>query len=111
MNGSGDLGEMISKITENPEMMNTLKMMAGNMMAQNGENVQQKSRPSLPDECIEESVPKNKKRGSDADNLICLLLALKPYVSDERCEKIDSVVKILKLVQLSEKTGLLKSFL
>ncbi len=52
-----------------------------------------------------------RQRGHDAENLVRLLIALKPYVSDDRCSKIDSIIKILKLVQLSEKTGLLKSFL
>ena len=47
----------------------------------------------------------------DAENLIRLLLALKPYVGVDRCDKIDGINKILKFVQLSEKTGLFKSFL
>ena len=65
------------------------------------------------DDCrrVECEKPDHKPRKSDAEDLVRLLIALKPYVNDDRCAKIESVIKILKLIQLSEKTGLLKSLL
>ena len=122
MNGSNDIGDMISKLTENPEMMKTLMGIAGKLKDSSGgqenhnytEKSHQKHEYKEDDDCkIEKEATchtKNKK-GDDAENLIRLLLALKPYVGDDRCDKIDGIIKILKFVQLSEKTGLFKSFL
>ncbi|MBR5322998.1 MAG: hypothetical protein IKU48_05580 [Clostridia bacterium] len=121
MNGSSDIGEMIGKLTENPEMMKTLMGIAGKLkdsaggQETRGYDETSFQKPEHKDEgCGNEKgeigCRKNKK-GDDAENLIRLLVALKPYVGADRCEKIDSIIKILKLVQLSEKTGLLKSFL
>ncbi|MBQ7969015.1 MAG: hypothetical protein IJ292_04250 [Clostridia bacterium] len=111
MNGANGLEDIISKLTENPEMMKSLMNVAGNIM---NEGQSAPKNDAIHNDVAKEHdrpAPPKKKRGDDAENLICLLLALKPYVSAERCEKIDSIVKILKLVQLSEKTGLLKSLL
>ena len=113
MNGTNGLEDIISRLTENPEMMKSLMNVAGNIMKSSPEP--EKEEPLPPPEPRNDRQdrehPRERKRGDDAENLICLLVALKPYVSADRCGKIDSIVKILKLVQLSEKTGLLKSLL
>ena len=124
MNGANGLEDIIGKLTENPEMMKSLMNVAGSIM--NNQNVEggRNEGSTAPKKCDDyenehdDARPRddgkkqrNRKRGDDAENLICLLIALKPYVSEDRCSKIDSIVKILKLVQLSEKTGLLKSLL
>ena len=122
MNGNNGLNDIISKLTENPEMMRNLMNVAGNIMNNNNNDSnnfsynnsaqpERQPQPLIKEKCEEKHEHEHRKRGDDAENLICLLLALKPYVSDDRCKKIDSIVKILKLVQLSEKTGLLKSLL
>ena len=136
MNGSGDLGDIIGKLTENPEMMKKLMGVANSLMNDQGDKHNgrygdsdgyhdrmgvserehhENRRPSTHEK--EEECERGDKhngrgrRGDDAENLIRLLCALKPYVSPDRCSKIDNIVKILKLIQLSEKTGLLSSFL
>ncbi len=38
---------------------------------------------------------------------IALLNAVKPYLSDERREKLDTVIKLLKLTEIGELSGLL----
>ena len=120
MNGNNGLNDIITKLTENPEMMKSLMNVAGNIMNNNGSANPDASfnggdipqQHTKKEEChVESQRGEYRKRGDDAENLMCLLLALKPYVSDSRCNKIDGIVKILKLVQLSEKTGLLKSLL
>lgn len=141
MNGNQDLSGIIGKLTENPEMMKSLMGIAGKLMngdgGQNKGNTdldgnnyptnndkQPFSQPQKREEDCNDSrfdrqcsdrdcTDSHHKdgRGNDAENLIRLLIALKPYVGKDRCEKIDGIVKILKLVQLSEKTGLLKSLL
>lgn len=125
MNGSGDLSAMISKLTEDPGVMKTLMEIAGSL--KNGNEDEKKKFDRGPcekepaaecnvdrtDPCKGECKDDRRrgKRGDDAENLIRLLLALKPYVGADRCEKIDGIVKILKLVRLSEQSGLLNSFL
>ena len=140
MNGADDLSGVINKLTENPEMMKSLMGIAGKLMKSgNSDDGPHDDKHSRRDDCEggkchedgsctfscgedgkndrsrkEECCDGGGKRGrlgGDAENLIRLLIALKPYVGRERCEKIDGIVKILKLVQLSEKTGLLKSLL
>ena len=124
MNGANGLEDIIGKLTENPEMMKSLMNVAGSIMNnQNVDDGQSGDRTAETKRELHENdrdemhsndglkKQRNRKRGDDAENLICLLIALKPYVSEDRCGKIDSIVKILKLVQLSEKTGLLKSLL
>lgn len=136
MNGSGDIAGIISKLTEDPEMMKSLMGIAGGLMKgegggasehvsgekppNRGEGVELDSvrssaeagnRECRKDVCGEKGGKGGAFRGDDAENLIRLLIALKPYVGKERCSKIDSIVKILKLVRLSEQTGLLKSLL
>lgn len=127
MNGQNDIGDIVSKLTENPEMMKMLMGVAGNIMNGNGDQFHPKGdkRDTREEhgvdrdakDCVDhvekgcDSFPKKEKRGDDAENLIRLLIALKPYVGSERCGKIDNIIKILKLIQLSEKTGLLKSLL
>ena len=114
MNGSADIGDIISKLTENPDMMKNLMGMANSLMGNKeaehkSEDYSEKcSEKSSLEKCERESC---NSRGNDAENLIRLLVALRPFVSVERCSKIDSVIKILKLIQLSEKTGLLKSLI
>ncbi|MBE6643030.1 MAG: hypothetical protein E7615_05200 [Ruminococcaceae bacterium] len=125
MNDINDLSGMISKLTENPEVMKSLMGIAGSLSGNDSNKNDSFEKNDRFDDrkkdrgCIAECrddekddcVRHKRERGNDAENLIRLLIALKPYVSADRCEKIDSIVKILKLVQLSEKSGLLKSLL
>ena len=112
MNGSAELGDVISRLTENPEMMKTLMGVAKNIMGEKPEAADipaanfkndrvgdEADRRELDVGC-EKGKPFGKK-GNDAENLIRLLLALRPFVGSERCAKIDSIVKILKLIAFS----------
>lgn len=117
--GSADIGDIIGRLSENPEMMKSLMNMAGSIMngGNGGDRKDEKDSREVAEEGNRQGLPEREGghrrhgRGDDAENLIRLLCALKPYVSGERCEKIDKLVKILKLIQLSEKTGLLTSLL
>jgi len=117
--GSADIGDIIGRLSENPEMMKSLMNMAGSIMngGNGGDRKDEKDSREVAEEGNRQGLPERESghrrhgRGDDAENLIRLLCALKPYVSGERCEKIDKLVKILKLIQLSEKTGLLTSLL
>lgn len=138
MNGGADLGDIVNKLTENPETLKKLMSVAGNLFANDTDssaknggcseyyghnehrdtnecrdcdrfNAEKHCDDSRRDNDCEKHEHRHRK--NDAEDLIRLLIALKPYVSEERCSKIDGVIKILKLIQLSEKTGLLKSLL
>ena len=138
MNGNADIGDIVNKLTENPETLKKLMGVANNLFANNngamgndggrseyyGRNEHRDTNECR--DCDRFSAEKrcddsrrenecekheNKHRKNDAEDLIRLLIALKPYISEDRCSKIDGVIKILKLIQLSEKTGLLKSLL
>ena len=138
MNGGADLGDIVNKLIENPETLKKLMSVAGNLFANDADssakndghreyydhhghrdtnecrdcdrfNAEKNCDDSRRDNDCEKHEHRHRK--NDAEDLIRLLIALKPYVSEDRCSKIDSVVKILKLIQLSEKTGLLKSLL
>lgn len=138
MNGNADIGDIVNKLAENPETLKKLMSVAGNLFANDtGVGTNERKQTEYYDrhehkdtnECYEcdrfnsekrcndshtdNICEKNERRHhrNDAEDLIRLLIALKPYVSDDRCSKIDGVIKILKLIQLSEKTGLLKSLL
>ena len=114
MNGPADIGDIISKLTENPDMMKSLMGMANNLMGNKGaDNKKEEHSEKCCDDVSLEKCDKAScnNKSNDAENLIRLLFALRPFVSEERCSKIDSVIKILKLIQLSEKTGLLKSLI
>lgn len=130
MNGGADLNEIINKLTENPETMRTLMNAANGLFGGGGNEPGKECGGAMPrkesggavscrEECGETGPEREcrtcenggGKKGDDAENLIRLLHALKPYVSGARRDKIDSIVKILKLIQLSEKSGLLKSLM
>ena len=139
MNGSSDIGDIISKLTENPEMMKNLMGVANSLMSKDGEKsdarglkredrfenkYEEKFEGKYENEYDEKrggngemstfnpSIDKKmRNKGDDAENLIRLLIALRPFVGEEKCSKIDGIIKILKLVQLSEKTGILRSLI
>ena len=114
MNGSADIGDIISKLTENPDMMKSLMGMANSLMGNNlPDRKREEGGKRCNDKVVSEKCEKQtcNNKANDAENLMRLLEALKPFVSEERCTKIESVIKILKLIQLSEKTGLLKSLI
>lgn len=114
MNGNSELGDMISRLTENPEMMKKLTELAGSLDLGGTRTAEEKPTDAefreLPEK-PKENRAGHPKRKNETENLIRLLIALKPYVNGERCSKIDNAVKLLKLLQLGEGAGLLKEFL
>lgn len=109
-NGGGDSKNLRTDSTENIYRSPDAKQNRSQRQDCEKESTDNTVGCSCPEKDCEDCSKKG-GRGNDAENLIRLLIALKPYVGKERCEKIDGIVKILKLVQLSEKTGILKSLL
>jgi hypothetical protein len=99
-----DISAKINSILSDPESVAGLKEMAENLF---GEQKSEKSeKPALPidtdglDIASLMSVLGKLKQGSDNENQR-LLLALKPHLSKERQKKVDTAVKILKLLEIA----------
>lgn len=100
-----DLSEKLAQILNDPESMNGVRQMAQTLLS-NQENQQATQNLSLSGNLLEEqqmmqvlSVLNQLKSRKD-DNRTALLLALKPHLSEPRQEKIDTAVKLLKLIDL-----------
>ena len=111
-----DLTGKISEILNNPEQLEQIKRMAS-MMGLSGE--ERPSGPSTPKEAsfpdvgnLMQLAPLMNMMKSD-DETIRFLVALRPLLSEQRQEKIDSAIKILRLLKLFpmlKNTGILSSF-
>lgn len=109
-----DLAEKLSGILNDPQSMAQVRKMAEGLFSQNEEpdnhsgvsslsgllgNAPQSDGFSMPDATsIMRVVSLLKNSGNDSRS--GLLLALKPHLSEERQERVDKAVKILKLVSL-----------
>ena len=115
---SFDLGALVSALGEDPK---TLSAIAGLMETLKTPQKQAKSNAlsdtdslrgllgmltqgSTPEPKSHQGSPLAKLFGSKEEVRcrIALLSALKPYLSESRCEKLDTVIKLLKLSELGE---------
>ncbi len=96
-----DISQKLSAILNDPEGMEKIKAMAENML---GGSEPKKEEP-LDDLGIDMitltkmvNMLKNKREESDR---VKLLLALRPHLSEEKQQKVDTAVKILKLLDFA----------
>ena len=95
-----DLSEKLSSLLSDPAGMDRIKEMAKNLLGDNAEEP-----PSVPN--VDPDVGKIAKmlslvKGpSMNDDRVKLLMALRPNLSPERQAKVDSAIKILKLIELA----------
>lgn len=95
-----DLSEKLNSILSDPKSLESLKEMAENILGEG-------AKPSLPSSIDTDgidiaslmSVIGKLKSSSNSENER-LLLALKPHLSELRQKRVDSAVKILKLLEL-----------
>ena len=100
-----DMSAGIAKILEDPNSMDKIREMANSLF---GENKSEKEKPktNIPDLNFEGldvgSLMKigNALKNGGNDNRSQLLLALKPHLSEQRQDRVDKAVKILRLVSL-----------
>ena len=96
-----DINEKLSALLSDPEGMNRIKSMAESLLG--GQSTEQI--PKEDDFDIDigalTGILKKMKGGGKADPRINLLLALRPNLSKERQEKVDSAIKILKLIEFA----------
>jgi hypothetical protein len=98
----------------NPELISTIFSMLGQ-----GNQGEQQPKISAPKENHEPTDRASKSNdnalsrllgsSTESENRLRLLNALRPYLSDERREKLDLILKLLRLAELGHLSGLLKS--
>ncbi|MBR5923695.1 MAG: hypothetical protein IKZ59_07880 [Clostridia bacterium] len=104
-----DLNRKLEEILSDPESMKKVRMMAESILGdEDGENEQDGEKDNG---YSEESAPLGgddlnrimgilgKIGSAQNDNRANLLIALKPHLSERRREKVDSAVKLLKLIE------------
>ena len=118
---NGDVMNMLSSIMQDPKAMEKAMSMA-NMLASSGilEGMQGKNEEanktpggdalnnilsSLPQKSGEKSEKSGKEQISMNDRL-ALLCAIRPYLKEDKAQRLDSVIRILKLVGTLEKSGI-----
>ena len=97
-----DLSEKLSSLLNDPEGMERIKSMAQNLL---GSKTEQSPSPEANDLDIDigalSGILKKMKGAGSNDSRIALLLALKPNLSKEKQVKVDSAIKILRLLELA----------
>ena len=98
-----DFGAMLNQMMQNPEIMNIVNKM---------NNYSSASQPPQSEPMQEKSgfsgIEKPNRRDRER---IALLSALRPYLSENRCRKIDGIVKMLELIEFARATHLLDSII
>ncbi len=111
-----DLSEKLAGLLNDPDTMNRVRQMAENLL---GEPEQPKPASPIEDiggmlgagelQTIMQIISRLKSGGNDPRTQ--LLTALKPHLSEPRQEKVDTAIKILKMLEilpLMKDSGLLK---
>lgn len=103
---NADVMNMLSSVLQDPDAMEKAMSMA-NMLASSGmlDAVQAKNdEPSSTETKAETTAPKSNGQIS-MNERIALLLAIRPYLKSDKAQKLDSVIRILKIVGTIEKSG------
>lgn len=104
-----DLSAKLSELLKDPDTVSYIGEMAKNLFPEQEES----SAGASPDMIKIMSLINRFKNTGDSENQR-LLMALKPHLSEERQKKVDTAVKILKLIELMpvlSESGLLENFL
>lgn len=103
MNGGMNFEDILNTLSQNPDTMKKLMSAVGNVMNKE-EAPSSEQTNALPTNSFDNKVNKN-----EISNLIRLLSALQPYMTQEKREKIQSIIRILKIVEMGESAGLLNN--
>ena len=109
LQGEGDFSAVLGNILSNPDMMSTIKNLAEQLK---GDSSPTETAPTAAEITTEEAAPTQNTKTPDAisalapllsadfsklsrgdDRRSCLLRALKPYMSEGRCEAIEYIIK------------------
>ena len=118
--GEGDFSAVLGSILANPEMMSTIKNLAEQLKTDSlpAEETAAPERSSAEETAVPVQAPKMpdaisalapllsadfSKLSRGDDNRACLLRALKPYLSEGRCEAIEYIIKFSALSEVLKK--------
>ena len=110
-----ELSEKLAGLLNDPDTMERVRQMAENLLGENNtqantEQVSDFSPLNMGDELATVMSIIGKLKNSDDDSRTKLLIALKPHLSEPKREKVDTAIKILKLLELLpliKETGIL----
>lgn len=110
-----DLSSKLAELLNDPDTMERVRNMAENLLGENNNQSAPPSVPALPDMTSGEELGKimsiiGKLKNESNDSRTQLLTALKPHLSEPKREKVDTAIKILRLLELLpliKDTGLL----
>lgn len=100
--GQPDLSGLIGTLLSNPTALSTLSSLLSSGIGGKGQ-ASQKEEPCEEEHREAQLLPPPQKRPVHTDNRACLLNALRPYLSPSRCDTIDSLLRILELMELLHK--------
>ncbi|MBQ2675810.1 MAG: hypothetical protein IJF54_00215 [Clostridia bacterium] len=102
-----DLAERLTQILQDPKGMETVKNLASSFFGSQATQQPATDIPQMP------SIPFSADQlqgimkitsalnnGSQSDHSANLLIALKPHLSDERQQKVDKAVKMMKIIKI-----------
>ena len=98
-----DLGSMVSKLLDNPELLSQIASTVGvDLSKSGGENLPSappaaKEAAVLPSGGIGGLLPMLSAMGGNSSRRTALLTALKPFCNEHRCRTIDYMISISKL--------------
>ncbi|MBE6655346.1 MAG: hypothetical protein E7609_00550 [Ruminococcaceae bacterium] len=99
--GFPDLAGILARVTENPQAMSMLSSLLGGTpekpphTEQDKEEFKEETKDSVP----ALASPKPRKGGRQEERR-CLLLALKPFLSRERCQALETLLIVLDAIAL-----------
>ena len=100
-----DISEKLAELLNDPGGMEKIKGMAQSLLFEEKPKEKEESLPADLDIGAITRVLGMMKQGSNDDSRVRLLLALKPNLSPDRQAKVDSAIKILKLIELAPLLG------
>lgn len=111
-----DLSEKLNELLSDPESMNRVRQMAENLLGNNQPPPTESTDLSVGEMLGGEDIKNimsliTRFKNTGDDSRVQLISALKPHLSDEKKEKADMAIKILKLLDmlpLIKESGILK---
>ena len=100
--GGGGLSDILSRVTENPQAMAMLSSLLGGVAtAQKESGASQEEKEDMPVSATpalaRQHIP---HRDGKAEERRRLLLALKPFLSKERCQALETLITVLDAISL-----------
>ncbi len=107
-----DISQKLAELLNDPESLNRVKEMAENILGKENKETEKSSIPQSDMGSIFGNIDidpiqigkimsvMSRLKSGQVDNRSNLLLALKPHLSEPRREKVDTAIKLLKLIDL-----------